>query len=86
LHWISVDERPREKRMARAPDFVLDRELHRMVANIGDMQKSVLVLIAFFRDQTELFQARVRSREIRDVELDVMSVIGGGYRGGFMKP
>src|SRR5438105_180081 len=85
LQWISIDEGPREKRVARAPDFVLDRELHRMVTNIDDMQKSILVLIAFFRDQTVLLQARVWSREISDVELDVMPVIGLGQRVGFMK-
>jgi hypothetical protein len=50
LQWISIDEGPREKRMARAPDFVLDRELYCVVTNIGDVQKSVLVLIAFFCD------------------------------------
>jgi len=50
LQWISIDEGPREKRMARAPDFVLDRELHCTVTNIGYIQESVLVLIGIFRD------------------------------------
>jgi hypothetical protein len=71
--------------MARASDFVLDSELDRSVPNIGDMQESVLMLIAFLGDQTMLPQSVVRPGEIGDVELDVMPVIGRGHRAGFAK-
>src|SRR5581483_5007593 len=81
LRRIAVHERTKVEGMPHAADFVLDREKRRAIFLIDYLPEPVLMLIALLGDQGAFEQPAIGTGEIRDVDLDVMSVVVG-ERGG----
>src|ERR1700722_13255333 len=52
LRRIAIDQRPHKKRMSHAAHLVLDGEQGLAGFRIGEILESVLMLIAFFRDES----------------------------------
>ena len=75
LLWIAVDEAARVKRVGHGADFVLDFEQFLAAVDVDDVHDPVLVGISLFSDQPAFEQFRVRSREVGDLDLDVMAIV-----------
>src|SRR5260370_10262895 len=74
LRRIAVDQRPQVHRMGGAADLVLDREKVPAISGINDVAKPVLVLVVFLGDQAALREEAVRTGEIRDVYLHMVTI------------
>src|SRR5262249_29248409 len=82
LARVAVDEGTEVERAPEAPYLVLDREEPASRVGIDDVLEAVLVPVALLGDEPPLRQPPVRTREVRDVHLDVVPVVGrdGGCR------
>src|SRR5271168_1311972 len=71
--------------MAHAAHFMLDGEQRRARFRIDKILESILMLVALLRDEALVEQFPVRPGEVRDVDLDVMAVVGRGRAVGLAK-
>src|SRR5437660_346889 len=62
--------------MLHAAHLVLDGEQHRARIEIDDVLEAVLMLIALLGNDAELLQPAVGAGEIRDIDLDMVTVEG----------
>ena len=76
LRRVPIDQRPREHRMRLAADFVLDGVQNLPAVQIDDVLETIFVLPELDGEQTEIDEPAVRAREIADIDLRVMAVIG----------
>src|SRR3989442_14306691 len=76
LQRVAVDERPRVERVLQASHFVLDLEQRLPRFRIDDSLEAPLVLVGLHGDEATLEQLLVRRREIGDVHLDMLTVVG----------
>src|SRR5260370_36825402 len=76
LFGVPVHQRAVVERVAGAAHFVLDGEQRLAAGGIDDLLEAILVLVAFLGDEPPLGEAAVQTREIPDVDLDVVAVIG----------
>ena len=74
--WIAIDLFPGIKRMGHAPHLVFDLEQQLVVAEIYNVDEPILVLVAFLAHKIALQKPLVGSREIREVDGYVMSIVG----------
>src|SRR5450759_1929955 len=85
LRRIAVDERPRIERITQAAHLVLDREQQLAAVQVNDVAEAILVFIAFFGNQAACSEEAMRPRKIREINLDVVAVIGRQRACGFAK-
>src|SRR5262245_19089146 len=76
LRRVAVDERPAIKRVGLAAHLVLDGEQDLARIEIEDIHEAIFVIVDLGGEQAELFQPPIGYREIRDVDLRVVPVIG----------
>src|SRR5262249_5066979 len=73
---VAVDERPAMERVGLAPPLVLDGEQDLAGIEIDDVLEAIFVIVDLGGEKAELFQPPIRTREICDVDLRVVPVIG----------
>src|SRR5882762_8280279 len=76
LQRVAVDERPRVERVLQASHLVLDLEQRLPRFRIDDSLEAPLVLVGLHGDEATLEQLLVGRREIGDVHLDMVAVVG----------
>src|SRR6516164_1550998 len=76
LRRFAVDERPAIKRVGLAAHLVFYGEQDLARIEIDDILEAIFVIVDLSGEKAELFQPPIRTREIRDVDLRVVPVIG----------
>lgn len=74
LVGIPVHQRTREQRVCQRAHFVIELEQDLAGIQIYDVLETVLMLAAFFRDETPCQQPFVGPRKVGDVYLNMMPV------------
>jgi len=74
---VTIGQRAQVKRMTHAAHLMFDREQNLARAGIDDVFETVLMFVALLLNESAFKQSAVRSREIRDADLDVMAVVWG---------
>src|ERR1700704_650082 len=75
LQRVAVDQRPRVERVSQASHFVLDLEQRLPRFRIDDPLEAPLVRVGLHADEAALEQLLVWRREVRDVHLDMVTVV-----------
>src|SRR5262245_4125960 len=76
LRRVTVDEGPQVERAPQTTHLVLDGEELAASVRIDDVLEPVLVPVALLGDEPVLLEPPVRTREVRDVHLHVVTVAG----------
>src|SRR6516165_7222155 len=76
LRRVAVDERPAIKRVSLAAYLVLYGEQDLARIEIDDVLEAIFVIVDLGGENAELFQPPIGTREIRNVDLRVVPVIG----------
>src|SRR5689334_21075012 len=77
LRRVAVDERARIERVAHAAHLVLDGEERAPALDVDDLLEAVLVLIARLADEAALQKPAIGAGEVGDIDLEMVSVVGG---------
>src|SRR5215468_1668938 len=76
LRRVAVDERPAIKRVSLAAYLVLYGEQDLARIEIDDVLEAIFVIVDLGGEKAELFEPPIGTREIRDIDLRVVTVIG----------
>src|SRR5215471_12419239 len=82
---IAIDQRAAEQRVLQAADLVFDGEENLVGGGIDDVTKTPFVAVGLTRDAFQIHQASIWSREIGDVDLDVMPIVRSQLLPGLAK-
>src|SRR5262249_61196161 len=77
LRRVAVNERPAIERVSLAAYLVLYGEQDLARIEIDDVLEAIFVIVDLGGEKAELFEPPIGPREIRDVDLRVVPVIGG---------
>src|SRR6266545_4815991 len=82
LGRIPVHEGAHEHGVRVAPHFVLDHAEDLARVDVHDLLEAILIVLALFADEPVLVEPLVGTGEVRDVDGDVIAVVGGNGRAG----